>query len=416
MFVLFSMAVALGLLVILMHRKVRLGRAIIVSAVAFGMLLRVTPTAIWQTLVSEWHNKPLTQRTVYLWVSLTALVMLVNVLGIAMKQTGVSDRLAPALQRLFRSRRFALAAIPMIMGLLPTPGGIMLSAPMVRDLGDSLNVERSRLAAINYLFRHQWETVWPLFPSVPLIQGMFGISAMALISHNIAIMVAGTTGGVIFLLASALPKSQSKNRPEGHVSDHLRNFGQALWPIAMVAVLYAGLNVPPAIGIAVAICVFLLCHKVPMAQWRAMFKAGFELDFALLILGALLFKVNLDAGHAVVSVVDFFARVHAPIPVVIFFLPFVVGFLTGVTVPTVAMTFPFLLPWIGTGEQARIGLETLAFSGLICGLLLTPVHLCLALSCTYFRSSFAKIIPRLLIPVVFIGGAGVLMAILFGGP
>ncbi|MCF7974501.1 MAG: hypothetical protein K9N55_11840, partial [Phycisphaerae bacterium] len=99
MFVLFSMAVALGLLVILMHRKVRLGRAIIVSAVAFGMLLRVTPTAIWQTLVSEWHNKPLTQRTVYLWVSLTALVMLVNVLGIAMKQTGVSDRLAPALQR-----------------------------------------------------------------------------------------------------------------------------------------------------------------------------------------------------------------------------------------------------------------------------------------------------------------------------
>jgi len=411
MFVLFSMAVALGLLVILMHKKVRLGRAIMASAVVLGILLQVTPHAFWQTLINEWKTKPLTQTTSYLWVSLTALVMLVNVLGIAMKQTGVSDRLAPALQGVFRSRRFALAAIPMIMGLLPTPGGIMLSAPMVRDLGDSLGVERSRLASINFLFRHQWETVWPLFPSVPLIQSMFGISAMALISHNIAITLAGMTGGVIFLLAGALPKSLPRSRPKGRLSEHLHNFGQALWPIALVAVLYAGLNVPPAIGIAVAIVAFLLCHKVPVSQWRAMFKAGFEMDFAFLILGALLFKVNLEASHAVPSVVVFFETIQAPTPVVIFFLPFVVAFLTGVTVPTVAMTFPFLLPLIGTGDQARIGLETLAFSGLICGLLLTPVHLCLALSCTYFESSFAKIIPRLLIPVCFVAGAGVLMAL-----
>ena len=415
MFALGSMAVSLGLLVFLMHRKVKLGRAIVASAVMLGILLRVTPPIFWQSLVNEWHAKPLTQTTVYLWISLTALVMLVNVLGIAMKDAGVSDRLAPALQRLFRSRRFALASIPMIMGLLPTPGGIMLSAPMVRDLGDSLNVERSRLASINFLFRHQWETVWPLFPSVPLIQGMFGISAMALISHNMAITVAGTTGGIIFLLASALPKSLAKNRPTGHISEHLHNFGQALWPIAVVAGLYVGLNVPPAIGIAVAIVAFLTCHKVPIARWHAMFKKGFELDFAFLILGALLFKVNLEAGGAVASVVTFFTTIHAPAPVVIFFLPFVVAFLTGVTMPTVAMTFPFLLPWIGTGEQAKIGLETLAFSGVICGLLLTPVHLCLALSCTYFESSFAKIVPRLLIPVAFVAGAGILMAVFFGG-
>ena len=414
MFALGSMAVSLGLLVILMHRKVRLGRAIVASAMVLGILLRVTPSTFWQALVREWHAKPLTQTTVYLWVSLTALVMLVNVLGIAMKETGVSDRLAPALQRLFRSRRAALASIPMIMGLLPTPGGIMLSAPMVRDLGDSLGVERSRLASINFLFRHQWETVWPLFPSVPLVQGMLGISAMALISHNIAIMAAGTAGGVICLLANALPSSLEKSHPEGHISEHLHSFGQALWPIAVVAGLYVGLNVPPAIGITVAIVAFLACHRVPVARWSAMFRQGFELDFVLLIMGALLFKVNLEAGGAVNSVVDFFATIHAPAPVVIFFLPFVVAFLTGVTVPTVVMTFPLLLPWIGTGEQAKIGLETLAFSGLICGLLLTPVHLCLALSCTYFKSSFTQIIARLLIPVACVAGAGVLMALFFG--
>ena len=162
------MALALTLLVVLLRFKVRLGRSMLLSSIALAILLRVTPGEFWHTVVDEWHNKPLNQTTGYLFLTLTVLVISVNVLGLAMKETGVSQRLVPALHGLFRSRRFALAAIPMMMGMLPTPGGIMLSAPMVRDLGDRVGVERSRLAAINFFFRHQWESVWPLFPAVPL--------------------------------------------------------------------------------------------------------------------------------------------------------------------------------------------------------------------------------------------------------
>ncbi len=88
------------------------------------------------------------------------------------------------------------------------------------------------------------------------------------------------------------------------------------------------------------------------------------------------------------------------------------AFLTGVTMPSVAMSFPFLVPFIGTGEQARLGLEALAFSGILCGLLLTPVHLCLPLSASYFVCPLTRIIRRMLWPAVFVASAGVLMAIL----
>ncbi len=87
-----------------------------------------------------------------------------------------------------------------------------------------------------------------------------------------------------------------------------------------------------------------------------------------------------------------------------------VAFLTGVTMPTVAITFPFLIPFIGTGDQAKMGLEVLAFSGLICGLLTTPVHLCLALSAGYFDVPLGKIILKVLGPIVFVAIAGVTMA------
>ncbi|TKJ34447.1 MAG: hypothetical protein CEE38_18045 [Planctomycetes bacterium B3_Pla] len=414
MYALIAIALALALLIGLLHLKVNLGRSMLISSISMAILLGVTPSEFWQTVVHEWHDKPLSQTTGYLFVTLTALVIMVNILGTAMTETGVSQRLVPALHGLFRSRRFALLAIPFMMGMLPTPGGIMLSAPMVRDLGDHIGVQRDRQAAINFLFRHQWETVWPLYPAVLFVQGMFGISAFALISHNMAIMLSGTLGGVIFLLLSGIPPKNKQSRSNGKFTDNVRNFVHVFWPIALVAGLFAALGVPPAIGLLLAIFIFLALHKVSLNRWPQIFKSGLELDFVLLILGALLFKLDLEAGRAVDSVVAVLFEMNVPKYLIIFFLPMLVALLTGVTMATVAITFPFLIPLIGTGPQAKVGLETLAFSGLVCGFLITPVHLCLTLSAGYFKAPLSKIILRLLGPVVFVAGAGFLMAVFCG--
>jgi uncharacterized protein len=411
MYALISMFISLGLLVLFLHLKIRIGRAMMLAAFVLAALLRVTPGSFWETIIAEWKNNPINQTTGYEFISLTALVMLVNVVGIVMQETGVAQRLGPALHGLFRSRRFALLTIPMMMGLLPTPGGIMLSAPMVRELGDHIGVGRARQAAINYFFRHQWETVWPLFPSIPFIQAKFNISAFDLISHNIAISFAGITSGVVFLLFFGIPPKSKEKISHAQFHHNLINFGHAFWPIGLVAILFAVTNLPPAAGLLIAIPIFLLCHKVSLKRWPVIFKEGFTLDFALLILGALLFKVNLEAGNAIVQVVNFLSDFNVPPKFVMFFLPFIVAFLTGLTLPTVVITFPFFMPYIGNGPNASVGLETLAFSGLVCGLLLTPVHLCLALSASYFETPLLKIILRFLAPVVFIAISGILMAI-----
>lgn len=410
MYALIAMCLALALLVVLLHLKARLGRSMIVASIALAVLLGVTPSMFWQEIVHEWHNKPLGQTTGYLFVTLTALIVLVNALGIAMKEAGVSARLAEALHGLFRSRRLALAGMPIMMGMLPTPGGIMLSAPMVRDLGDHIGVSRARLAAINFWFRHQWETVWPLFPTVPLLQSMLGVSAFKLISHNAALWLVGTLGGVCCLLLSGIPPRDPNKQPNTRLLDNLRNFAHAFWPIVLAAAVYAALNLPPAVGLLVAVVIFLVLHKIRIGHWPAIFRSAFQGDFVLLVLGALLFKVNLEAGGAIADVVQFLTDINVPKHVLIFFLPMLVAFLTGVTMPTVAMTFPFLIPFIGTGDQAKMGLEVLAFSGLICGLLTTPVHLCLALSAGYFDVPLGRIILKVLGPIVFVAIAGVTMA------
>jgi len=414
MYALISMGLALVFLVVLLRLKVKLGRSMFLASIAVAVLLGVRPGALWETVVREWNDEPLGRTTGYLFVTLTALVTLVNVLGAVMRETGVSGRLAWALQGLFKSRRVALAAIPMMMGLLPTPGGIMLSAPMVRDLGDHIGMDRSHAAAINFFFRHQWETIWPLFPAVPLIQVMLGVSAFRLISHNVAIMLMGTVGGVVFLLLFGIPPRNVEGGRKSRFIDDARDFGHAFWPIVLVAVLYAGFNLPPAGGLVPAVLLFLVLHKVPVLRWWGIVKPGFKADIVVLIFGALLFKLNLEAGGAVGSAVGFLSDANVPPGLLIFFLPMLVGSLTGLTLGTVAITFPFLIPFIGVGSEAKLGLETLAFSGLVCGLLLTPVHLCMALSASYFETPLRKIIIRLFGPLLFVAGAGVLMAVVFG--
>ena len=414
MYALIAMAIALVLLVVLLRLKVKLGCSMLLAAAGLAILLGVSPGEFWQTLANEWHTKHLSRTTGYLCVTLTALITLVNVLGVAMRETNVSQRLVSALQGLFKSRRLALAGIPMMMGMLPTPGGIMLSAPMVRDLGDHIGIDRSHSAAINFFFRHQWETVWPLFPAVLFIQNMLGVPAFSLISHNMAMMLAGTLGGTIFLLLRGMPPKSGEKRPKGKLLHDLRDFAGAFWPIVLVAVLYAGFNLPPAAGLLPAIVIFLAVHRLPLDRWRSIFRSAFKFDLVLLIFGALVFKVNLEAGGAVNDVVTFLSDANVPRHLVLFFVPMLVGFLTGMTVGSVAITFPLLIPFMHTADELKLGLEVLAFSGLICGLLTSPVHLCMPLSASYFETPLSKIIVRIIGPAFFVAGAGVLMAVFFG--
>ncbi len=400
------------MLVTLLRLKVKIGLAMVISACLLALLLGVWPWDVGRTLTEEWQSEPKTRTTGYLFVSLTALLLLVNVIGAAMEEIGLSQRLVPAMQGLFKSRRFALALMPLMMGMLPTPGGIMLSAPVVREAGDKIGVERSRLAAINFLFRHQWEPVWPLFPVVPFIQSLLGISALKLFCYHIMLTGAGILGGIIVLLMFGIPPKRPEHQQvKRHISHNLRDLLHAFWPIAFTAVLFIAFNLPPAVGIFLAIIGLLTIHKVPFKRWLSVFKAAREPDMVLLIFGALFFKLNLETSGAIGSVVEFLINAHVPPHLLLFGLPMLVVFTTGVTLPTVAITYPFLIAFIGTGSEARMGLEALAFSGLLFGLWLTPVHLCLTLSASYFQTSLLKIIFKLLLPTIGVAITGILMAI-----
>jgi hypothetical protein len=78
-------------------------------------------------------------------------------------------------------------------------------------------------------------------------------------------------------------------------------------------------------------------------------------------------------------------------------LPFLAGVMTGLTIAYVGITFPILMPLMGSGSLS-LGLLALAFGSGFAGVMLSPVHLCLILTREYFNADMAKVYHRLWIP------------------
>jgi hypothetical protein len=80
---------------------------------------------------------------------------------------------------------------------------------------------------------------------------------------------------------------------------------------------------------------------------------------------------------------------------------------------TVAITYPFLMAYITQGGQVNLPLETLAFAGLQFGLAISPIHLCLSLSASYFNAPLTRIILHVLPAALCVAAAGFAAALLF---
>lgn len=76
MYALAAMGISLALLVGLLRVRVRIGRAMLAATGALALLLGVGPWQFGHSLAVEWQQRPLTQQTGYLFISLSALLTL----------------------------------------------------------------------------------------------------------------------------------------------------------------------------------------------------------------------------------------------------------------------------------------------------------------------------------------------------
>ncbi|PKK88712.1 MAG: hypothetical protein CVV64_17475 [Candidatus Wallbacteria bacterium HGW-Wallbacteria-1] len=348
-------------------------------------------------------------------------------------------RVADIMERTLSSMTARLAFFPVLIGLLPMPGGAVFSAPMV-DAVAAAGMRPIDRAVVNYWFRHCCEYCWPLYPSLVLLAALTGWPISRLALAFIPVSLAALLLGWLYILLVTFHgrKNPEHTVPESIASDaeavasSVSGFGPLaaeLWPLITVIILFStaeryirlsAVKAPAGLSLVISMTVTLLIMVglIPgaMSRIRATVSRGNFWSLTTSVIGIMYFKEAMGASGVAASLSTALPSAgHARIAALIF--TFVSGLVLGYCPGMVGTAFPLVVKVI---PQVN-GLPSLswilsAFAVGFAGVLMSPAHLCIILTRDYFQASTAALWARSFLLTFLIVSFALIYAFAFLGP
>lgn len=373
----------LALLIILLRKGVQLGHVLFATGLFFGLLHGLTPVQlivlIYQSLISPANL-----------ILYTALI-LISMLEIVMRQTGSQGLLVSGMKTLSKDHRFAMAALPAIIGLLPSPGGARFSAPLVEETARELAVKGEDSAAINYWYRHIWEYFLPLYPSI-----LLAIQIMAVPMKTFVLVMAPFTilnVAIGLLLFRPIGKPAHPDTPPTRTWLHVL---EGLAPILAIMALVLVFNLNILIALLISIIFMLLFYQVKLTRIPKMCWESLTPKLLYMMFAAIYLRDAMVASGAIDQLSEFIRNAGLNPLLIAIILPLSITFLTGMTVPGISITLPLMVAMGGEANILSLGSLTLASN--MVGSMLSPIHLCLIMSVEHFKCSMGGTYRKILLP------------------
>ncbi len=390
-------SLVLIVIVILLRRKVSMAAVMPIGAVLLGIIYLTPPMAFLKATISAvFAPKSL---------EMTLTLVLTMVMEHILRTTGMLRRMVSSLSAALPDRRVVMAAMPAMIGLLPSPGGAVFSAPMVNEAAGGFSLQPEQKALINYWYRHIWEYVSPLYPGIILAAGITGLSTQALFIANLPFALSVVAWGAMFCFRG-IGRQQTPPAPTGRWRE-FAIFLAMVSPILLALLLVVLFRVNPAMSLGGAVLALYLVHRYTPGMIITNLLESVSGRALFLVVGIMIFQEVLRVTGALDGISAFFATSGLPIALILVLIPFIAGVMTGLTVGYVGITFPLLLPLMGDGTPSP-GLVALAFGAGFGGVMLSPVHLCYVLTCEYFEADIAKVYHRLFVPSALVLGSAVI--------
>lgn len=376
----YAVVLAMAAILVLVRYKWDVGLALLAGSVILALLAPMSPGAFGAAVKTALLSRDT--------LDLSLIILLIGVLGYLLKATGALDMLVDALLSLLGDARYILVAIPSIIGLLTVPGGAIMSAPMVGQVGEQVCLSPEHKVGINIIFRHIWYFIFPMISSVILASRVAGITPESLVIFNIPVMAVGLFSAWFFLLRRVTPG--------GKLNLSLENVGRLLiscLPILAVLFLYLalGLYFPLALVLGILIALFnlppgsgsLVSRMYSGAKERLpLLLQGVKPMMIVVVLGIMVFKETLTASSLVTALAGDLLQGGFPLWLLLLVLPLAVGLVTGSHSAAVGIVFPIFIPLLGEANYMA-GISLMFASGTL-GYIISPLHLCLVLSKEFF--------------------------------
>jgi integral membrane protein (TIGR00529 family) len=402
MVVLAKIGLVVALLLVLIRLKWDLGLVLFLNTCLTAVLFAMKPAAFGRAVLSgatSWET-----------LELAGIIVLVLYLGEFLQSTGAFRTMVEALKNLVHDDRLILAIPSAFIGLLPMMAGAMMGAPIVDEAARRWDLSPAWKTFFNYWFRHVWEYWWPLYLNVIMAAAIFRVPLLKISLWQFPFTIVALGAGFIALSRHVprLPRESQNGRS-------WRDAGTvvgSLWPIVLTIVLIFAARMNMLLALAVASLLTQVTARLDLKTRWGIVARGFSPKIVWLIFALMVFKKVLETSGALDAVVRAVPPRGLSAYILMFAAPFIVGLLTGVNQAFVAITFPLLVPIIGTGRPDMV-LLTFAYVSGFAGILLSPAHLCLALTADYFKAEMRDVYRILVWPVAAVFGAALLEVLVF---
>lgn len=371
------------LILLLNSQDIDMGLSLFMGAILAGVVSGMGVKTVGITIFKS-IREPMT-------LQLMVIVTVVSGLGYILKQTGDLDKMIDSLINIVKNGKILSMLLPALIGTLSVPGGAILSAPMVNESGDRINLDKVRKTASNLFFRHIFLFTYPLYGAIILAGDLFDVSKVFILKYNFLIMLAGIISAYLFFFKDVDYKqnnNESDNR-EVKLSKELIKFIVSFFPILIIIVLGLVFNVPfhfaVIAGLLIAVSKNLPAGNVVVEyikRLKAFFTEGVKYKMVGLIIGVMAFKSIVEASGAVDALANLLTNTGLPLSLMIVILGLITGYLTGMTMAGLGILTPIFMPLIPVNATGPY--ISLLFTTIFVGYLISPIHLCLSLTKEYF--------------------------------
>jgi len=360
------------------------------------------PSAFFTTFWETMHDK--------MTIKLLIIVFSVLLLGYMMKEGGILNILNLGISSLVKNKLFQLTIPPALIGLLPMPAGALVSAPIVESSSRDLDLTPEQLTYINFWYRHIWEYFWPIYPGLILASFIIKIPIREISLHQWMFSLLAIFSGLLPIFSLGIQRISIKPSEENKLKGVSLIFLGFL-PIIIIILLYMVLRVDVTVSIfSTTIATFIFLYLTKRIKPLKIFR-GLNYKSLLVIFTVMLFK-NILSNSGGLKAVGGLGNSSIGIITVLYVMPFIAGFLTGVNQAYVAISFPLLLPFIQSAPKIyTLNIVEIAYVLGFAGVLLSPAHLCLVLSKEYFRAEFSGVYRYLFPPVLIIIFGAIILGI-----
>jgi len=371
---------------VLLRKKVQVGYVLLLGAALMVLLYLIPPVKVLESIKEALTNKD----TYKLAIALTT----IKGFEMVLREKEIMKRMMSASRGLLKKRRAVIVSMPLLIGMLPSVGGAYFSAPMVDESTKGLRLSPEEKGFINYWFRHPWEYILPLYPGIVLAAALSGQHLRGFITANLPYAFTVALTGFIFSMRG-IDGAKEDIKGEKITKEGFLSFLPILFVISLVVIFGIELHW----GLLIALIGLFIVFRYGPKDIGRVLKHALAPDVLVLIAGVMIFKEIMEGSGAVANLSRFLTDIGIPLMLLLFFVPFTGGLLTGLTIGFVGSTFPLIMSLPG---GATLPALSFAFAAGFIGVLMSPVHICFILTREYFKADLWGMYKRMIPAAVLI--------------